>query len=47
MKNLAEQNAAKIKRFFDTTVNVGRKEILDGFRARSCVVIEKEVVAAT
>uniref|UniRef100_M1DUR3 Uncharacterized protein n=1 Tax=Solanum tuberosum TaxID=4113 RepID=M1DUR3_SOLTU len=36
-----------MKRFIDTTVNVGRKEIIDGFRARSRVVIENEVDAAT
>ncbi|XP_049356211.1 uncharacterized protein LOC125820816 [Solanum verrucosum] len=47
MENSAEQKAETIKRFIDTTVNVGRKEILDGFRARSRVVIEKEVAATT
>ncbi|KAK4736009.1 hypothetical protein R3W88_010270 [Solanum pinnatisectum] len=45
MENSAEQKAETIKRFIDTTVNVGRKEILDGFRARSRIVIEKEAAA--
>uniref|UniRef100_A0A3Q7IG71 Uncharacterized protein n=1 Tax=Solanum lycopersicum TaxID=4081 RepID=A0A3Q7IG71_SOLLC len=39
--------AATMKRFIYTTVNVGTKVILDGFRVQSRVVIEKEVVAAT
>ncbi|KAG5615964.1 hypothetical protein H5410_015788 [Solanum commersonii] len=47
MENLVEQKATIIKRFIDTAVNVGRKEILDGFRGRSRVVIEKEANAAT
>ncbi|KAG5615968.1 hypothetical protein H5410_015792 [Solanum commersonii] len=47
MENSVEKKATTINRFIDTTVNVGRKEILDGFRARSCVVIKKEDVAAT
>ncbi|KAG5615969.1 hypothetical protein H5410_015793 [Solanum commersonii] len=47
MENSAEQTATIIKRFIDTIVNVGRKEILEGFRALSRVAIEKEVVTAT
>uniref|UniRef100_M1DE12 Integrase core domain containing protein n=1 Tax=Solanum tuberosum TaxID=4113 RepID=M1DE12_SOLTU len=47
MENSVEQKAATIKRFIDTTVILGRKEILDGFTARSRVVIEKEAIAAT
>ncbi|KAK6795844.1 hypothetical protein RDI58_009299 [Solanum bulbocastanum] len=47
MENSAEQKAETIKRFIDTAVTVGRKEIIDGFRARSRVVIEREAAAAT
>ncbi|KAG5615971.1 hypothetical protein H5410_015795 [Solanum commersonii] len=47
MENSAEQKVAIIKRFIDTTLNVGRKEILDGFTTRSRVVIEKEATVAT
>ena len=47
MENSIEEKATTLKRFIDTTMNVGRKEILDGFKEQSRVVIEKEVVAAT
>ena len=31
----------------DTTVNVGRNDILDGYRAQSHVVIEKKIDVST
>lgn len=46
MKNLDEHKSAVITRFIDTTVNAGRKGILDIFRERSHLVIEKKVVEA-
>lgn len=47
MENSSEQKAVTIKRFIDNTMNVGRKDILDGFRARSRIVVEKEAAATT
>ncbi|XP_055825278.1 uncharacterized protein LOC129893880 [Solanum dulcamara] len=48
MEKSDEQKSAVIKRFIDTKVNVGRKEIFDTFRARSrTAVVEKEACGAS